>query len=94
MNQVKSMLNPVCSVIQSNKSMLSNVLIALVVISYLPIDELLRTNMKSTFLSNLRINGGLVLKVVVAVLVLCLYLNGDVMNLVLLLWVNNSLKLF
>jgi len=74
--------------------MLSNVLIALVVISYLPIDELLRTNMKSTFLSNLRINGGLVLKVVVAVLVLCLYLNGDVMNLVLLLWVNNSLKLF
>jgi len=94
MNQVRSMLNPVCSVIQSNKSMFSSVLIVIVVISHFPFDELLRTNMKATLLSNLRINGGLILKVIVAVLVLCLYLNGDVMNLVLLLWLNDSLKLF
>jgi len=93
MNQVKSMLNPVCSVIQGNKSTISMVFALIVTFSYLPIDDLLKTNVQSTLLNNLRINGGVVMKVVMAVLVLCFYLNGDVMNLVLLLWLVKSLRL-
>ena len=93
MNQVKSMLNPVCSVIQGNKSTISMVFALIVTFSYLPIDDLLKTNVQSTLLNNLRINGGVFMKVVMAVLVLCFYLNGDVMNLVLLLWLVKALRL-
>ena len=93
MNQVKSMLNPVCSVIQGNKSTISMVFALIVTFSYLPIDDLLKTNVQSSLLNNLRINGGVVMKVIMAVLVLCFYLNGDVMNLVLLLWLVKALRL-
>jgi len=93
MNQVKSMLNPVCSVIQGNKSTISLVFAIIVTFSYLPIDDLLKTNVQSSILNNLRINGGVIMKVVMAVLVLCFYLNGDVMNLVLLLWLVKALRL-
>ena len=93
MNQVKSMLNPICSVIQGNKSTISMVFAIIVTFSYLPIDDLLKTNIQSTLLNNLRINGGVIMKVVMAVLVLCFYLNGDVMNLVLLLWLVKALRL-
>ena len=90
---VKSLLNPVCSVLQSNKSMISMVFALIVTFSYLPIDDLLKTNVQSTLLNNLRINGGLVMKIVMSVLVLCFYFNGDVMNLVLLLWLVKALRL-
>jgi len=93
MNQVKSMLNPICSVIQGNKSTISMVFAIIVTFSYLPIDDLLKTNIQSTLLNNLRINGGVIMKVIMAVLVLCFYLNGDVMNLVLLLWLVKALRL-
>jgi len=93
MNQVKSMLNPVCSVIQGNKSTISMVFALIVTFSYLPIDDLLKTNVQSTLLNNLRINGGVFMKVVMAVLVFCFYINGDVMNLVLLLWLVKALRL-
>ena len=93
MNQVKSMLNPVCSVIQSNKSWLSLALVLVVVFAYFPFDELLSTKFQANLLNNLKVNGGVVLRVVMAVLVLCLYFNGDVMNLVLLLWLGRALRL-
>jgi len=87
------MLNPICSVIQGNKSTISMVFAIIVTFSYLPIDDLLKTNIQSTLLNNLRINGGVIMKVIMAVLVLCFYLNGDVMNLVLLLWLVKALRL-
>ena len=93
MNQVKSMLNPICSVIQGNKSTISMVFALVVTFSYLPIDELFKTNVQSSLLNNLRINGGLFMKVVMAVLVFCFYINNDVMNLVLLLWLVKALRL-
>ena len=93
MNQVKSMLNPIYSVIQGNKSTISMVFAIIVTFSYLPIDDLLKTNIQSTLLNNLRINGGVIMKIIMAVLVLCFYLNGDVMNLVLLLWLVKALRL-
>ena len=93
MNQVKSLVNPLCSMVQSNKRMLSMVLVLLVVVTYLPIDELLRTNLQSKFLSNFKVSMGMVTRIVVSLLILCLYFNNDVMNLVLLLWFCKAMKL-
>ena len=93
MSQVKSVMNPVCSMIQSNKKVLSLVLVTVVVATYLPVDEVLKTNVQSRLLSNLRVNMGTVVRVVMTVLFLCLYLNNDVMNLVLLLWLCKAMKM-
>jgi len=93
MSQVKGVMNPVCSVVQSNKKVLSLVLVAVVVATYLPVDEVLKTNVQSRLLSNLRVNMGTVVRVVMTVLFLCLYLNNDVMNLVLLLWLCKAMKM-
>ena len=65
MNQVKSLVNPLCSIVQSNKRMLSMVLVLLVVVTYLPIDELLKTNLQGKFLSNFKISMGMVTRIVV-----------------------------
>ena len=46
MNQVKNLVDPVCKLVQSNKSMLSNVLVVLVVVLMLPVDRLLRSILK------------------------------------------------
>lgn len=93
MNQVKSLVNPLCSMVQSNKKMLSMVLVLLVVVTYLPIDELLRTNLQSKFLGNFKVSMGMVTRIVASLLILCLYFNNDVMNLVLLLWFCKAMKL-
>ena len=93
MSQVKSVMNPVCAMIQSNKKVLSLVLVAVVVATYLPVDEVLKTNVQSKLLSNLRVNMGTVVRVVLTVLFLCLYLNNDVLNLVLLLWLCKAMKM-
>ena len=92
MSQVKSVMNPVCSMVQSNKKVLSLVLVAVVVATYLPVDEVLKTNVQSRLLSNLRVNMGTVVRVVMTVLFLC-DLNNDVMNLVLLLWLCEAMKM-
>ena len=42
MSQVKSVMSPVCSMVQQNKKVLSLVLVAVVVATYLPVDEVLR----------------------------------------------------
>ena len=73
--------------------MLSNVLVVLVVFLMFPVDRLLRTNVKGNLVSNLKNNMGLVTSVVSALLVLCLYFNNDLLNLVLLLYTCVLLKL-
>ena len=93
MSQVKSVMNPVCAMVQQNKKLLSVVLVVVVVATYLPVDEVLKTNVQSRLLSNLRVNMGTVVRVVMTVLFLCLFLNNDVMNLVLLLWLCKALKM-
>ena len=93
MNQVKNLVEPVCKLVQSNKSMLSNVLVVLVVVLMLPVDRLLRSNIKGNLVSNLKNNMGLVTSVLSALLFICLYFNNDVLNLVLLLYSCVLLKL-
>ena len=93
MNQVKNFVDPVCKLVQSNKAMVSKVLIVVVVFLMLPVDKLLRVNVKANLVSNLKNNMGLVTSLLSAVLVLCFYFNGDLLNLVLLLYVCVLLKL-
>ena len=87
MDQVKKVLSPVCGLVGKNKQMLSLVLVGVVLVSMLPVDKLLGTNLKANLVSNLKGQMAMVVSVVVALLFLCLYLNNDVMNLVLLLYV-------
>ena len=87
MNQVKSMLNPVCSVIQSNHSTLSMSLVILIVFLELPIDRLLKTQIQTSLVNNLKNTLGIALKFIVPTLLLCLYFNNDVMNIALLSYV-------
>ena len=93
MSQVKGVMSPVCSMVQTNKKLLSMVLVLVVVATYLPVDEVLKTNVQSKVLSTLKIKMGTVVRVVFTVLFLCLFLNNDVMNLVLLLWLSKAMKL-
>ena len=93
MSQVKGVMSPVCSMVQTNKKLLSMVLVLVVVATYLPVDEVLKTNVQSKVLSTLKIKMGTVVRVVFTVLFLCLFLNNDVMNLVLLLWLCKAMKL-
>ena len=87
MNQVKSMLNPVCSVIQSNHSTLSTSLVILIVFLELPIDRLLKSQIQVSLVNNLKNTLGIALKFIVPTLLLCLYFNGDVMNIALLSYI-------
>ena len=93
MNRVKSLVAPVCNVVQSNKQMLSTVLVLFVVTMMLPLDQLLRTNMKANLVSNLKGQMGMLTSVGSALLFLCLYFNNDTLNLVLLLYACVLLKL-
>ena len=93
MSQVKNLLNPVCSAVNNNKKMLSIVLVLVVVVTYLPFDEVFKTNIQSKVLSNLKVNMGTVVRLVLTVLFLCLFLNNDVLNLVLLLWLCKAMRL-
>ena len=93
MSQVKGVMSPVCSMVQTNKKLLSMVLVLVVVATYLPVDEVLKTNVQSKVLSTLKIKMGTVVRVVLTVLFLCLFLNNDVLNLVLLLWLCKAMKM-
>ena len=87
MDQVKKVLTPVCALVGKNKQMLSLVLVVAVLVSMLPVDKLLGTNLKANVVANFKGQIAMVVSVAVALLFLCLYLNNDVMNLVLLLYV-------
>tara|TARA_Y100000389_G_scaffold56385_1_gene52324 strand:+ start:6330 stop:6617 length:288 start_codon:yes stop_codon:yes gene_type:complete len=93
MNQVKNLVAPVCNVIQSNKQMLSLGLVLFVVTLMLPLDQLLRSNMKANLVNNLKGQLGMLTSVGSALLFLCLYFNNDTLNLVLLLYACVLLKL-
>ena len=93
MNQVKNFVDPVCKIVQSNKTMLTNVLVVLVVFLMTPVDKILRSNVKGNLVNNIKNNLGMVSSIVSALLFLCLYFNNDILNLVLLLYTCVLLKL-
>jgi len=89
MNQViapfKKLLNPLCSMLQTNKSVIALVLVLFVVFMMLPIDLVMKSNMKANVISNLKGLLGIFLHLILVVLVLCFFFNNDVVNLVLTL---------
>ena len=93
MDQVKKLLSPVCGVVSKNKQMLSLVFVVVIFIVMLPFDKLFGTNLKANLVSNIRGQAGMLVSILVALLFLCLYLNNDVLNLVLLLYVCCLLKI-
>ena len=82
---LKKLMNPVCSMLQSNKSVICLVLVLFVVLMMLPVDRFTGMNIKSNVVGNLKGMLGVALNVIFAVLVLCFYFNNDVMSLVLTL---------
>ena len=82
---VKKLMNPVCSMLQSNKAVIGLVLALFVVLTMLPVDKFTGMNIMSNVVGNLKGMLGAALNVIFAVLVLCFYFNNDVMSLVLTL---------
>ena len=89
---VKKLMNPVCSMLQSNKSVIGLVLVLFVVFMMLPLDRFFGTNLKNNVVGNLKGMLGVALNVIFAALVLCFYFNNDVLNLVLTLAVYSTLN--
>ena len=90
---LKKLMNPVCSMLQSNKPVICLVLVLFVVLMMLPVDRFTGMNIKSNVVGNLKGMLGVALNVIFAVLVLCFYFNNDVMSLVLTLAAYSALKL-
>ncbi len=84
MGPLKKFMGPVCDVFQSNKSMISFILVLLIVFMILPFDRFFGTNVKNNLIRNLSMLGSLV-NFIFAALVLCFYFSNDPMNLVLTL---------
>ena len=89
---LKKLMNPVCSMLQSNKSVICLVLVLFVVLMMLPVDRFTGMNIKSNVVGNLKGMLGVALNVIFAVLVLCFYFNNDVMSLVLTLAAYSALN--
>ena len=82
---LKNLMKPLCDMLQSNKTMIGLVLVLFVVVMMLPIDLVLKTNMKGNLVTNLKGILGVFLHLILVILVLCFYFNNDVVNLVLTL---------
>ena len=86
--KVLSPLRPVCNVVQSNSGLLTTVLFLVIAFSMLPLNLVLKSNVQKQVMS--RVNTALtssVGQVFLFLLFVCLYMNADVENMVLLLYV-------
>ena len=89
--QVKSSLSPLkplCSVVKSNSGLLTTVLFLVIAFSMLPLNLVTQNNIQKRVMDN--VNNALtstVGQVALFFLFVCLYMNGDVENMVLLLYV-------
>jgi len=85
---VLSPLKPVCAVVKSNSGLLTTLLFSVIVFSMLPLNLVYKSNIQKTVMD--QVNSGLTSSVgqlAVFLLFVCLYMNGDVENMVLLLYV-------
>ena len=83
-----SPLRPVCSVVKLNQGLLTTLLFSVIVFSMLPLNLVYKSNIQKTVMD--QVNSALTSSVgqlAVFLLFICLYMNGDVENMVLLLYV-------
>jgi len=89
--QVKSVLSPLkplCNVVKSNSGLLTTVLFLVIAFSMLPLKLVTQHNIQKRVMSH--VNNALtssVGQVVLFLVFVCLYMNADVENMVLLLYV-------
>ena len=85
---VLSPLKPVCAVVKSNSGLLTTLLFCVIVFSMLPLNLVYKSNVQKTVMD--QVNSALTSSVgqlTVFLFFVCLYMNGDVENMVLLLYV-------
>jgi succinate dehydrogenase/fumarate reductase cytochrome b subunit len=86
--KVLAPLKPVCSVVKSNSGLLTTVLFLVIAFSMLPLNLVLKSNVQKQVMT--RVNSVLTSslgQVFLFLLFVCLYMNADVENMVLLLYV-------
>ena len=86
--KVLSPLKPVCNVVKSNSGLLTTVLFLVIAFSMLPLNLVMKSNVQKQVMT--RVNNVLtssVGQVFLFLLFVCLYMNADVENMVLLLYV-------
>ena len=95
--QVKKLLSPlkpVCNVVKSNSHILTTILFSMIVITMIPFDLVSRSNIRNDIVG--AIKKILVLhpigRIFMFLLFVCLYVNGDLENMVLLLYLTMALN--
>ena len=86
--KVLSPLKPVCNIVKSNSGILTTLLFLIIAFSMLPLHLVWKSNVQKDVMG--RINTVLTSsfgQLFVFLLFICLYMNGDVENMVLLLYV-------
>jgi len=85
---VLSPLRPICSVVKSNSGLLTTLLFSVIVFSMLPLHLVYKSNVQKEVMD--QVNSVLTSsfgQLAVFLLFVCLYMNADVENMVLLLYV-------
>ena len=86
--RVLSPLKPLCNVVKKNNNLLTTLLFLVIALHMLPLDLLMSSSIRDKALST--VNKGVksaVGRVFVFLIFICLYVNADVENMVLLLYV-------
>ena len=85
---ILSPLKPVCNIVKSNSGLLTTLLFLVIAFSMLPLNLVTQNNVQKRVMD--KVNSALtstVGQVGLFLLFVCLYMNGDVENMVLLLYV-------
>ena len=86
--KILSPLQPVAKVVKSNSALITTLLFCVIAFSMLPINLVMRSNVQKQVMSKIRdVFTTSVGQVFLFLLFVCLYMNADVENMVLLLYV-------
>mgnify|MGYP001274581904 CR=1 FL=1 len=86
--KVLAPLKPVCSVVKKNSALLTTLLFCVIAFSMLPLNLVMKSNVQKRVMNKLNmVLTSSVGQVFLFLLFVCLYVNADVENMVLLLYV-------
>ena len=81
-----NVLNPVCEILKKNSKTVNMFLMVLFIVAQLPIDSTFGTKIQGQVLDGIKsVSNNMVFKLLSLVLLYCMYLNGDVLMMVLFL---------
>lgn len=91
--KVLAPLKPVCAVVKSNSALLTTLLFCVIAFSMLPLNLLMKSNIQKRVMDQVNmVLTSSIGRILVFLLFVCLYLNSDVENMLLLLYVLFILK--